>query len=195
MKPVVLKLRYIMGKSKSKNKKSSRSAPKKKKAAKSWAWSREEVAFLTKTMTDYDRELQTLDAAQEKRYFDKNGMPCTVLQKYVEKVVAKYGRSELAVQNKFYKMIRNKEYPDTRRKYGAWKALEERYLLTTAKDYHDHLTRIQESGLSQELIVNALDGTPCTIFQMYISKVASFTNRSYKACEAKFYKTVSSTAI
>ena len=184
-----------MVKNKLKNKKSRRSAPKKKKRSKSWAWSREEVDFLTKTVTDYDKELQTLDAAQEKRFFDKNGKPCTILQKYIEKVVAKYGRSKMGVQNKFYKMIRNKEYPDTRRKYGAWKALEERYLLTTAKDYHDHLSRIQEGGLSQEVIVNALDGTPCTIFQMYISKVASFTNRSYKACEAKFYKTVSSTAI
>ena len=179
-----------MGKSKSRNKKSSRSAPKKKKAAKSWAWSREEVAFLTKTMTDYDRELQTLDAAQEKRYFDKNGMPCTVLQKYVEKVVAKYGRSELAVQNKFYKMIRNKEHPDTRRKYSAWKTHEEIYMLGIAKEYTSHLTKIEQTGLSQKSFVSALDGTPCTIFQMYISKVASFTNRSYKACESKFYKTL-----
>ena len=184
-----------MVKNKLKNKKSRRSAPKKKKRSKSWAWSREEVNFLVKTMTDYDRELQTLESAQEKVFFDSDGTPCTILQKYIEKVVAKYGRSKMGVQNKFYKMIRNKEHPDTRRKYSAWKTHEEIYMLGIAKEYTNHLTNIQRRGYSQEPIVNALDGTPCTIFQMYISKVASFTNRSYKACEAKFYKTVSSTAI
>eukprot|EP00945_MAST-04E_sp_MAST-4E-sp1_P004279 g4279.t1 len=177
-----------MGKNKLKNKKSSRPAPKKKKPAKSWAWSREEVDFLTKTVTDYDKELQTLDAAQEKRFFDKNGKPCTILQKYIEKVVAKYGRSKMGVQNKFYKMIRNKEHPDTRRKYSAWKTHEEIYMLGIAKEYTSHLTKIEQTGLSQKSFVSALDGTPCTIFQLYISKVALLTNRSYKACEAKFYK-------
>jgi len=179
-----------MVKNKLKNKKSRRSAPKKKKRSKSWAWSREEVNFLVKTMTEYDRELQTLESAQEKVFFDSDGTPCTILQKYIEKISNRYGRSRMAVENKFYKMIRRNEHPDTRKKYGAWKTHEEVYLLGIAKEYTNHLTNIQRRGYSQEPIVNALDGTPCTIFQMYISKVASFTNRSYKACESKFYKTL-----